>query len=615
MLLNSFRVGGRSCWKLARGASAAAASRVTGASLPTDRSSSSTRRRSAATKKRKEELQHEQPYTVLSRVEDRDDDDFSLIEEPEGSLSVQSRARVQLLTESLGCSLASATSIVMSNRKILSIRRETLLKNVGMLKSLFPVREIMRHPEILSFQFGTAEQRYRNLEECGIKKVTPARIVRYVELMTQPAYSLKLRSVIEVETDTAAHLLSFLDCPAGVRVDILSELPLHYPFTLSIAEVKQIVLRKYLAWRLGCTQEKIAMLVQKYPSVENRSLQFLRHTIELLTNHFHMPTDKILRNGFVLLAHPGNLESQLSQVRQLAGMDMRELAVLCPRLLTVPAENLIRVERLLQAHGITPAQVQRCIRIYSLSPETIEKRLKEITKVAEFEVRRECPRLLNLVYYASKARHRLELLSQLGHPASGVSINVLSMGASDFARVFYSGSDRGRPRETSEYLAHLLGKPEAEVRQRLASHPSAKRISLLNTRRVVDWLLPRGVTYEQLWYGLQVVLYDSELVAAHFLRLPEREELQPYSEWRDCPQLLEVLLYYIEREAHFSGHTQLGLFGEVDGVDSTSQEKATQAASLQNLYFHPATLPVVQKDGDEEEREEGQTGEGSSSSS
>lgn len=88
-----------------------------------------------------------------------------------------------------------------------------------------------------------------------------------------------------------------------------------------------------------------------------------------------------------------------------------------------------------------------------------------ISQVAEFDVRRECPRLLNLVYYASKARHRLELLSQLGHPASGVSINVLSMAASDFARVFYSGSDRGRPRETAEYLAHLLRKPEAEVRK------------------------------------------------------------------------------------------------------------------------------------------------------
>ncbi|XP_050043458.1 transcription termination factor 5, mitochondrial [Dermacentor andersoni] len=605
MLLNSLRIGGRLCWKLARGASAAAPSRVTGTS-PTGRSSSSKAR--LASKKRETKSLHKQPYSLLLSLDDRDDDDFNLIEEPEGSPSEQSRARIQLLTESLGCSLASATSIVMSNRKILSIRRETLLKNIGMLKSLFPVREIMRHPEIFSFQFGAAEQRYRNLEECGITKVTPARVIRYVELMTKPAYSLKLQGEVAVGTDPAAHMLSYLDCPARVRADILSELPLHYPFTLSIAEVKQAVLRAYLAWRLGCSREQIALLVRKYPSVENRSLQFLRHTIELLTNHFHMPTDKILRNGFVLLAHPGNLESQLSQVRHLAGLEMRELAVLCPRLLTVPAENLIRVERLLQAHGITPAQVQRCIRIYSLSPETIEKRLKEITKVAEFEVRRECPRLLNLVYYASKARHRLELLSQLGHPASGVSINVLSMAASDFARVFYSGSDRGRPRETAEYLAHLLRKPEAEVRQRLASHPSAKRISLLNTRRVVDWLLPRGVTHEQLWYGLQVVLYDSELVASHFLRLPEQDELQPYSEWRDCPELLEVLLYYIEREARFTGHTQLGLFSKVEASDSTSQEKANQAASLQNPYFHPATLPTVQKE--EEQTEE----DGSSSS-
>lgn len=554
-----------------------------------------------------EEQQHDHCGPFWSSVEDRDDD-FSIVEEPEGSVSEQSRARIQLLTDSLGCSLASATSIVMGNRKILGIRREALLKNIGMLKSLFPVREIMRHPEIFSFPFGTAEQRYRNLEECGIKRVTPSRVIRYADLMMQPAYKLKLKCEMAVETDPATQLLSFLDCPVGVRAEILSGLPLHYPFTLSVAEVKRAVLRGYLAWRLSCSREEVDTLVRKYPSVVNRSLQFLRHTIELLTNHFHMPSSKILRNGFVLLSHPGNLECQLSQVRCLAGLDIRELAVLCPRLLTVPAENLIRVERLLHAHGITPTQVQRCIRIYSLSPETIESRLQEIAKVAEFKVRRESPRLLNLVYYASKARHRLELLSQLGHPAGGVSINVLSMAAADFARIFYSGSDRGRPRETVEYLAHLLRKPEAEVRQRLASHPSAKRISLLNARRVVDWLLPQGITHEQLWYGLQVVLYDSELVASHFLRLPERDELQPYSEWRDCRELLEVLLYYMEREAHFTGRTQVGLFSEAcppANSDGSRQERDAAAASLQpNPYFHPATLPSVQKLRSEEEETE-----------
>lgn len=536
-------------------------------------------------------------------------DHFGVIEQPEGPLNELSRARIQVLSESLGCSLASATSIVMGNRKILGIRRETLMKNIGMLKSLFPVRDIMRHPEIFTFTFGMAEQRYRNLEECGIKTITPAKVVRYADLMTQPAYSLKLSGLVSAETDVATHLLSFLDAPAGVRAEILSSLPLHHPISLSLAEVKRTVLRGYLAWRLGCSREQIDALVKKYPSVDNRSLQFLRHTIELLTNHFHMPCAKILRNGFVLLSHPGNLEAQLSQVRHLAGgLDVRELACLCPRLLTVPAENLIRVERLLQQHGVTPAQVQRCIRIYSLSPETIEARLQEISKVAEFDVRRECPRLLNLVYYASKARHRLELLSQLGHPAGGVSINVLSMSASDFARVFYSGSDRGRPRETAEYLAHLLGKPEAEVRQRLASHPSAKRISLLNARRVVEWLLPRGITHDQLWYGLQVVLYDSELVASHFLRLPERDELQPYSEWRDCRELLEVLLYYMEREAHFTGRTQVGLFSELDTPPPPDTSLHGSQSADDNPYLHPVSSslprPRQQAEGREEEQQD-----------
>lgn len=80
---------------------------------------------------------------------------------------------------------------------------------------------------------------------------------RYVELMTKPAYSLKLQGEVAVGTDPAAHMLSYLDCPARVRADILSELPLHYPFTLSIAEVKQAVLRAYLAWRLGCSREQV----------------------------------------------------------------------------------------------------------------------------------------------------------------------------------------------------------------------------------------------------------------------------------------------------------------------------------------------------------------------
>ncbi|EEC02949.1 conserved hypothetical protein [Ixodes scapularis] len=274
----------------------------------------------------------------------------------------------------------------MRNKKLLDIKQETLVKNMGILKALFPLKDILKHPEILSFQFGTAEQRYHNLEEMGVKTVTPGKV--------------------------------------------------------------------------------------------------------------------IVSNGFVLLAHPNNLENLLCQVRHLAGMDVRQLGNLCPRLLTVPSENVVRVERLLHQYGISQAQAARCIGIYGLSPATIAARLQELDKVAEFQVRKECPRILNLVYYASKAKHRLELLSHLGYEA-GVSMHVLSMGSKDFARVFYSGSDRGRSQETVEFLSKLLNRDEVEVKERLAHHPCSTLVSLLNARRVVDFLLAKGVSKEQLWYGIQ----------------------------------------------------------------------------------------------------------------
>ncbi|KAM7302812.1 transcription termination factor 5, mitochondrial [Ixodes scapularis] len=502
--------------------------------------------------------------------------DAGYVDESEGSLAHQTHERIELLVDHLKCSTSSATSILMRNKKLLDIKQETLVKNMGILKALFPLKDILKHPEILSFQFGTAEQRYHNLEEMGVKTVTPGKVVGFQDIVTKPAYVLKRHRLIPTETDPAVHMLSFLDCPQSVQAEILSRLPLHYTLTMSMKAVKREVVRSYLSWRLKCSREEVAALIAKYPSVENRSLQFLRRTIEIATNNFNFTCKKIVSNGFVLLAHPNNLENLLCQVRHLAGMDVRQLGNLCPRLLTVPSENVVRVERLLHQYGISQAQAARCIGIYGLSPATIAARLQELDKVAEFQVRKECPRILNLVYYASKAKHRLELLSHLGYEA-GVSMHVLSMGSKDFARVFYSGSDRGRSQETVEFLSKLLNRDEVEVKERLAHHPCSTLVSLLNARRVVDFLLAKGVSKEQLWYGIQVVLYDTELVSAHFASLPDQEELQPFSEWREAPELVELLVYFMERETRFTGVTKMEVPSSATAEDASPP--------VENLYF------------------------------
>lgn len=118
--------------------------------------------------------------------------------------------------------------------------------------------------------------------------------IRYQDIVAKPVYTLKRHRLIPTETDPAVHLLSYLDCPQSVQAEILSRLPLHYTVTMNLRDVKRSVLRSYLSWRLQCSPDRINTLIGKYPSIENRSLQFLRRTIEIVTNNFNFPLKKVV---------------------------------------------------------------------------------------------------------------------------------------------------------------------------------------------------------------------------------------------------------------------------------------------------------------------------------
>lgn len=498
----------------------------------------------------------------------------------------QAQIRIQRLSELLNCSLSCATGAVMRNKKIMTVKEENLVKSVGILRILFSPKDILDNPEILTFQFGTVEQRYHALEEFGVKNVTIGRVLRYKELVSRPAYTIKRHRLIPSDMDPALQLLSHLDCPKEIQTEILSSLPLHHTVSVSLYEVKRIVLRGYLCWRLQCSQEELRELLRKYPSVQNRSLQFVRRTLDIFAEDFQFPTTKILRNGFLLLCHPGHLEAILSQVVHLGGMEVRRMGALCPRLLTVAPEQLLRIESVLQEHGITSLQIQRCPAIYTLGADTVEARLKELDRVSEFAVRKDLPRVLNLVYHCSKAVQRIQLLAERERtaPACPVTINALSAASRNFARVLYSGGDMRHGREAHAFLARHLDRDEDEVRRRLQRHPAAYRAALLNVRRVVELLEDNGIARDQLWEGLQVVLYDVELVAQHLSLLPTREELQPFDAWRSSRCLAELLLYYMERDTHFTGQTKMDVLHGLTHVQG-SEPSAGRQEMFENLYL------------------------------
>ncbi|XP_064456471.1 transcription termination factor 5, mitochondrial-like isoform X2 [Ornithodoros turicata] len=356
-----------------------------------------------------------------------------------------------------------------------------------------------------------------------------------------------------------------------------------FQMSMSTFKMRYHILVGYLCWRLQCTAEELAEVVKKYPSVDKRSLLFLKQTIDILVEEFKFSTTKIMRNGFLLLCHPGHLDAILSQVKRLGGMDTRRIGALCPRLLTVVPEQLLRIESVLQEHGVTEAQIQRCPGIYTLCPRTVDARLKELQQVSEFAVRKSMPRMLNLVYHCSKAAQRIEILAEKNHtPISApITINTLTAATHNFDKVLYSGGDMRCGREAHAFLAHHLDKDETEVRSRLRKHPAAYRAALLNVRKAVDLLEANGFTREQIWEGLQVVLYDVEHLAHQLQLLPTREELQPFEMWRSEPCLAEVLLYFIERDTHFTGLAKMDV-----PQTSSSGMSASQQKIFDNLYLH-----------------------------
>ncbi|XP_013772358.1 transcription termination factor 5, mitochondrial-like [Limulus polyphemus] len=259
----------------------------------------------------------------------------------------------------------------------------------------------------------------------------------------------------------------------------------------------------------------------------------------------------IRANSFLLISHPKNLLQILDRIPELGGKDIREVCMKCPRILSVNAESLEETSGLLSEYGISNTQIHKCANIFTLSPKTVKERLEELNRVAEFQVMKSYERILFLVYYQNKAKQRLQMLNSLGFVS--VSLDMLSCSTTNFKKFMYFGEDRCLGKESITYLAIQLNKSDVEVKQSLQVHPNMYRISLLNAKKVVQFLLGQGFTREQVWKGIPIVLYNVSVVEKHLKNLPDQEEMQPFIGWKTNPNVIQLLLYYIERNTRFTG--------------------------------------------------------------
>lgn len=125
--------------------------------------------------------------------------------------------------------------------------------------------------------------------------------------------------------------------------------------------------------------------------------------------------------------------------------------------------------------------------------------------------------------------------------------------------------------EAKRYLVNLLNRSPKEIRNALRSHPHWDQLDLTNMILVVEFLQEHQFSAEQIFNGIQLVLYPLSEVArgmTEFISELDQStilmKIKPAK--RLNPHVLQLLLYIIERKSHFSGNSVLSNDDQTVGV-------------------------------------------------
>lgn len=91
-------------------------------------------------------------------------------------------------------------------------------------------------------------------------------------------------------------------------------------------------------------------------------------------------------------------------------------------------------------------------------------------------------------------------------------------------------------------------------------HPHKDTFTIENLKKVIDLLVKWNFSKLQIFNGVALVLYPPGRIAREIETLASRPEMQPFTAFRNNPQILQVILYYIEKKYHFTGR---GVFDEL----------------------------------------------------
>lgn len=118
-----------------------------------------------------------------------------------------------------------------------------------------------------------------------------------------------------------------------------------------------------------------------------------------------------------------------------------------------------------------------------------------------------------------------------------------------FNKYMAVGDQRKSKRDIIMYLSQHLSVKPTIIRECLHSRCWGPQTTVVNVKRNLSFLREEGFTVEQLMNALDVVLYPPDLVQDQLTKLPHRPQIQPFSRFKSKINVLQYLLYFMEKNA------------------------------------------------------------------
>lgn len=414
----------------------------------------------------------------------------------------------------------------------------------------FSKSDILAYPTILMLTPAQLKNRKKVLEECNIKKVGIQQLSRFVSLMNRKIFILKSLNYLNKDLDVQNHLVNQLD----LNVELMKTIS----DNMSLKSARELIMRQYLEGKLETTSQSVAKLFTKVPWVKHKSFENLMKLIEILRHKLGFTNEQIIDNGILLCACPENLDRLLNYVPSIADVSLKEILLRKPQIALSNAESVKTNINHVKAFNIAEECILKCPGVLTFRPNVLYKRVAQLMGIKDFQLFCRNPNVLHLVYYQKQVEWRLDVLKQFDTPCP--SINTL-MQSDLFEKFARSGIDTTRGQDAIIYVAEELKIDREDVRNTFIRHSNWHRTPVSSIRSTLDYLYNKGFSDDDIRDNLYLILYPLKRIDE---KLKEFREMMTRKDNKSMiagvslyevsnSQLLNLCLYDIEKEFHFSG--------------------------------------------------------------